>query len=175
LKKSGKTTVVEALIAELRARGFRVGSVKTIHSEILLNQEGTDTFRHLQSGAEVVVALLANEIVRFEKTSVPRSLAEVLDLFPAEIQYLICEGSVDPATSPIVVLCLRSMAEKDEALSVRGLDPATVVAISGVAASAADVGQGAATPVFDVRDPGQRSALVDVILANKKACPDSVS
>jgi molybdopterin-guanine dinucleotide biosynthesis protein MobB len=172
LKKSGKTTVVEALLAELRARGFRVASVKTIHSAVILDQEGTDTFRHLESGAEVVVALLENEIVRFERTSAPRSLDHVLDLVPAEIDYLICEGIVEPAASHMVILCLRSMAEREEALAIRGLDPASVIAISGLAAGGVGSAQALeAAPVFDVQDGRQKSALADIVIAAGKKKP----
>ena len=32
-KKSGKTTVIERMLAELRSRGLRVGTLKLIHHE----------------------------------------------------------------------------------------------------------------------------------------------
>lgn len=54
-KKSGKTTTVIALVAELKRRGHRVMTVKHGH-HFNLDREGTDSFRHREEGgAERVV------------------------------------------------------------------------------------------------------------------------
>ena len=54
---SGKTTTIEAIISELRQRGFRVGSVKDIHFDAFaIDTPGTNTHRHRQAGAELVTA-----------------------------------------------------------------------------------------------------------------------
>lgn len=56
-KNSGKTTLTAALIAEFTARGLRVSSVKHAHHEFDLDQPGTDTDKHRNSGAvEVVIS-----------------------------------------------------------------------------------------------------------------------
>jgi molybdopterin-guanine dinucleotide biosynthesis protein B len=53
----GKTTLVEKLIAELKARGQRVSVVKHAHKRFDIDQPGKDTWRHRQAGAtEVLVA-----------------------------------------------------------------------------------------------------------------------
>lgn len=54
-KKSGKTTTVLELVAELRRRGYRVMTIKHGH-HFDLDREGTDSFRHrAEGGAERVV------------------------------------------------------------------------------------------------------------------------
>jgi molybdopterin-guanine dinucleotide biosynthesis protein MobB len=54
-KKSGKTTTVLKLVAELKRRGYRVMTVKHGH-HFDLDREGTDSFRHrVEGGAERVV------------------------------------------------------------------------------------------------------------------------
>jgi len=54
---SGKTTTIEAVIAELRRRGYRVGSVKEIHYEAFaIDTQGSNTHRHREAGAELVAA-----------------------------------------------------------------------------------------------------------------------
>ena len=56
--KTGKTTTVTALTAELRRRGYTVGTLKDIHYEgYRADVPGTDTFRHMESGARRVTAL----------------------------------------------------------------------------------------------------------------------
>jgi molybdopterin-guanine dinucleotide biosynthesis protein B len=53
----GKTTLVEKLIAELKARGHRVSVIKHAHKRFDIDQPGKDTWRHRQAGAtEVLVA-----------------------------------------------------------------------------------------------------------------------
>jgi molybdopterin-guanine dinucleotide biosynthesis protein B len=173
LKKSGKTTVVTGLIAELRSRGHRVSSIKKMeHAALFLDQEGTDTRLHADAGADVVVALLAGETVRFERSGRTGSLADILGLFPRDTAFLVSEGMVDTSASQLIVLCLRSMDDMAETLAVRGLQLGSVVAISG-AAAAGTVDKNlpglGGMPVLNAADAAERGALADLII--KKAYP----
>jgi molybdopterin-guanine dinucleotide biosynthesis protein B len=51
---SGKTTVLEGLIRELKKRGRRVGVLKHAHGELRMDHEGTDTHRLKLAGADTV-------------------------------------------------------------------------------------------------------------------------
>jgi len=175
LKKSGKTTVVTALLQELRSRGHHVSTVKKMeHATLSLDQEGTDTRLHADAGAEVVVALLAGETVRFERSGQAAPLRDLLRLFPRDTAFLVCEGIVDPRAAQLIVLCLCSFNDLAETLEVRGIQPGSVLAVSGVAAAGTvrertpgllDV------PMFDATDAAQRRALVDLLI--EKAYPDA--
>ena len=56
--KTGKTSTVTALVAELRRRGYTVGTVKDIHFEgYRADDPGTDTYKHREAGARRVTAL----------------------------------------------------------------------------------------------------------------------
>jgi molybdopterin-guanine dinucleotide biosynthesis protein B len=50
-KNSGKTTLVEKLVAELVRRGWKVATVKHAHHDFDVDKEGTDSFRHRAAGA----------------------------------------------------------------------------------------------------------------------------
>ena len=52
-KNSGKTNLMERLVAEISGRGFSVSTVKHVHHAVDLDHPGKDTFRHRQ---EVVLA-----------------------------------------------------------------------------------------------------------------------
>ncbi|MGD8628162.1 MAG: molybdopterin-guanine dinucleotide biosynthesis protein B [bacterium] len=56
-KDSGKTGVVEGLIGYFRGRGFSVGTVKHIDHDSSIRPLGTDSKRHLDAGAGIVVAV----------------------------------------------------------------------------------------------------------------------
>ena len=68
LKKTGKTTCIEALIKEFKSRGMKVGTVKSmVHSKFTIDTEGKDTWRHQEAGADFVVSLSKDEIAYIEK------------------------------------------------------------------------------------------------------------
>lgn len=56
-KNSGKTTLIEKLVAGFIARGLRVSTVKHAHHDFDVDQSGKDSDRHRAAGAhEVIVA-----------------------------------------------------------------------------------------------------------------------
>lgn len=52
---AGKTALICQLIPVLRARGYRVGTVKHVGPEVEPDTPGKDTFRHREAGAERVL------------------------------------------------------------------------------------------------------------------------
>ena len=135
LKKSGKTTVTEAVIASLLARGFRVGSIKSTHrARFDLDLVGSDTERHSRAGARIVIAGSEKETIRLERHRGRKAFKELAELFPADIQFVICEGSIAPEISTYV-LCLESIDRLEETLSLRKIPGKQVIALSGMAAS----------------------------------------
>lgn len=54
-KDSGKTGLVERLVADLAARGLRVATVKHAHHEAEVDVPGTDSHRHRAAGAAQVI------------------------------------------------------------------------------------------------------------------------
>jgi molybdopterin-guanine dinucleotide biosynthesis protein B len=56
-RNSGKTTLVEALVREMTARGLRISTVKHAHHAFDIDVPGKDSHRHREAGAhEVIVA-----------------------------------------------------------------------------------------------------------------------
>ena len=59
---SGKTTVVEKLVEELKKRGYSIATVKHIAKDnFTVDKVGSDTWRHARAGAELVVGLSDSE------------------------------------------------------------------------------------------------------------------
>ncbi|MBO6716405.1 MAG: molybdopterin-guanine dinucleotide biosynthesis protein B [Rhizobiaceae bacterium] len=56
-KNSGKTTLVERLVAELVSRGLRVATLKHAHHEFDIDVPGTDSYRHRKAGASEVAVI----------------------------------------------------------------------------------------------------------------------
>ncbi|MGC1487294.1 MAG: molybdopterin-guanine dinucleotide biosynthesis protein B [Albidovulum sp.] len=54
-KNSGKTGLMERLVAEITARGFSVSTIKHAHHSTDVDQPGRDSFRHRAAGAQEVI------------------------------------------------------------------------------------------------------------------------
>lgn len=54
-KNAGKTHLMERLIREFTARGMAVSSIKHAHHEARTDQPGTDSWRHVQAGAQETI------------------------------------------------------------------------------------------------------------------------
>jgi molybdenum cofactor guanylyltransferase/molybdopterin-guanine dinucleotide biosynthesis protein MobB len=97
-KNSGKTTLVERLVAELVRRGYRVSTVKHSHHDISAEASGTDSARHRGAGAHEVAlvsprrwAILRwGRDVAWREEAEPPLAAVVASLAPADI--VIVEG-----------------------------------------------------------------------------------
>ncbi len=166
LKHTGKTTVVEALVSEISSLGIEVGTIKTMRDHLpSLSAEATDTRRHEEAGASVVVALHAGGTARFERGVPPRTLEEAARLFPSRIRIVVCEGTLEPAEGQIHIVCLRSLDELELTLSKRRIPASAVMALSGVGASALS---GTGIPRFNVMVAEQRKKLALFVLQKIK-------
>jgi molybdopterin-guanine dinucleotide biosynthesis adapter protein len=99
-KHSGKTTIIENLIRQLKSRGYRVGTVKEMVRIPTLDTPATETDRYTAAGAEVVVAVPRDETVIFIKKRL--SLKEIVP-YLAELDYVLLEGFKSEKTLPKIV------------------------------------------------------------------------
>jgi molybdopterin-guanine dinucleotide biosynthesis protein B len=64
--RSGKTTLMEKLIHELKRRGYRVGTIKHhSHRGFEIDQPGKDSWRHAQAGSDHVVIASPDRIASY--------------------------------------------------------------------------------------------------------------
>ncbi len=121
ITKSGKTTTVEAIIRELKRRKYSVGSIKDIHFEnFAMDEEGTNTHRHHQAGADMVIAkgIYETDVLIYKALDIER----IFDFFDHD--WLVCEG-VEHANIPKIVT---GRSEADIELKIDDI----TIAISGV-------------------------------------------
>jgi molybdopterin-guanine dinucleotide biosynthesis protein B len=90
--KSGKTSLIEELVAELKSRHYRVATIKHAAQNINFDEPGKDSWRHLQAGSEAT-ALVSNNKVRLIKSVTPDgTLDEVARLLGDDYDIIISEG-----------------------------------------------------------------------------------
>lgn len=89
-KNSGKTTLVERLVAEFVRRGWTVNTVKHAHHDVDIDQPGTDSARHRAAGA-TEVALVGGLRYAIMREQGEPALSQVLErLSPADL--VLIEG-----------------------------------------------------------------------------------
>jgi molybdopterin-guanine dinucleotide biosynthesis protein B len=86
---SGKTTLIERLVPELRGRGLRVGVIKHISSHFDLDTPGKDTHRFWESGAEAVGMLAPDRTVAMWRDA-NADLPTLASLMPVDL--VLVEG-----------------------------------------------------------------------------------
>jgi molybdopterin-guanine dinucleotide biosynthesis protein MobB len=59
-KNSGKTGLMERLVADISGRGIRVSTIKHAHHSFDVDQPGKDSYRHRAAGAQQVLLASAN-------------------------------------------------------------------------------------------------------------------
>jgi molybdopterin-guanine dinucleotide biosynthesis adapter protein len=149
-KNSGKTGLMERLVAEITARGFSVSTVKHVHHAVDLDQPGKDSFRHRTAGAREVVLASADRFAlmvehRGPEPELPAILARL-----APVDLVLVEGYKRDAHPKIEVW----RAETGQALIQPG-DPL----VRAVATDAAIAGL--SVPVMNLNDT---APIADFIL-----------
>lgn len=93
---SGKTTLIEKLIPVLNRRGYRVGTIKHVMHQMVFDQTGKDSWRHVQAGAETVIVDADQRIFMFK--SVPSNtadsgrLTEYVGKYFSDMDIVLAEG-----------------------------------------------------------------------------------
>ena len=87
---SGKTTLLEKLIACLTGRGYKIGSVKHAHDGFEMDKEGKDSWRHRKAGARATLVITQDKvaIVKDDKTSYSEKMRSYL----SDMDIILAEG-----------------------------------------------------------------------------------
>lgn len=149
-KRSGKTTLLEKLIPELGARGYRVGTVKHDTHGFDIDHEGKDTWRHKQCGASTVVISSPWKLSLIKDVDEEVSLDRIVETYFADVDLVLTEGYLR-AGKPLVEV-FRSDAH-EQPLHVKDTPNALIAVMSDVAV---DLG----VPNYDINDI---NALADFI------------
>jgi molybdopterin-guanine dinucleotide biosynthesis protein B len=78
---SGKTTLLEKVVGELRARGYRIATVKHDAHSFEIDHEGKDSWRHKQAGAALTVISSPEKVALVADADHDQSLAEIRERF----------------------------------------------------------------------------------------------
>jgi molybdopterin-guanine dinucleotide biosynthesis protein B len=103
-RNSGKTTVLEGLIAELTRRGLRVGVLKHSDGGFDMDREGKDTWRHRRAGARSVGIMSPREVAVIRSLDGELALTEAASLLGADLDVVLTEGFKQAPTMKVEVV-----------------------------------------------------------------------
>ncbi len=141
---SGKTTVLEKLISELKQRGYRVATVKHhSHPGIEIDRPGKDSWRHAQAGSDHVVIASPDTVASIRRVDHEPTLNEIaaaihdVDIILAEgykrsgqvkVEVLRAARSSEPLCTPDELLALVTDVAVPYDVPQFGLDDASKLA-----------------------------------------------
>ncbi len=151
-KNSGKTTLVEKLVAEISSRGYSVSTIKHAHHTFDVDHPGKDSHRHRVAGAhEVLLTSAVRWALMHEMRGAPEpKLAELLTHI-APVDLVLVEGF---KTDSIPKLEVRANPNKQET------QPETISGVIALATTGTIAD--AKIPVMDLNDV---AAIADLVLS----------
>jgi len=87
----GKTTLLEKLIAELKRRGYRVGTIKHDTHGFEIDRPGKDSWRHAQAGSDAVLISSPDKLALIKRVDREKSLDELL-AYLGDVDLVLTEG-----------------------------------------------------------------------------------
>jgi len=116
---SGKTVLVEALVAALRAKGLRVCTIKHAARGFQIDEPGSDSARMWEAGAEAVAVVGPDELLIRQRVPKP-TLDDALARLKGNCDVILVEG-FKRARLPRVVIQVAGSEPLPEAQAIRVL------------------------------------------------------
>ena len=90
--KSGKTTLIEKLIVELKARGYHIATAKHTHRDMTTPESDKDSDRHLKAGSEASMIIDPHGLMMIKPLQNDISIEQVAQLIGEDYDLILTEG-----------------------------------------------------------------------------------
>ncbi|MDQ6975101.1 MAG: molybdopterin-guanine dinucleotide biosynthesis protein B [Mariprofundaceae bacterium] len=138
---SGKTTLLEALIATLQQQGMRIATIKHSHHEPEMDTPGKDSWRHKQAGAVASLLVAPTRLMMVSDISTPLTPQYLAKHHLPSVDLILVEGYAGMEGAKIEVV------RSERATTLRHADDKNLIAV------ATDVvGLISSTPIFGLND-----------------------
>ncbi len=153
---TGKTTLLEKLIPELKRRGWRVGALKHDAHRFEIDHPGKDTYRLAAAGADTTLITSPEKLAVVRKHAASPPVEEIIAAYFSDVDIVLAEGFRRTALPRIEV------RRRERGGDAPGLaaDPLLVAVASD---EALDVG----VPVFDLDDARRIADFLEATFIRK--------
>jgi molybdopterin-guanine dinucleotide biosynthesis protein MobB len=90
--RSGKTTLIEKLIVELKARGYHIATAKHTHRDMTTPESDKDSDRHLKAGSEASMIIDPHGLMMIKPLQNDISITQVAQLIGEDYDLILTEG-----------------------------------------------------------------------------------
>jgi molybdopterin-guanine dinucleotide biosynthesis protein MobB len=90
--QSGKTVLMEQLIAEFKRRGYKVAALKHSLGGIEIDRPGKDSWRFAQAGSDAVLVISPDRLAFIKNLDHELDLEEILPVVGDEFDLVLVEG-----------------------------------------------------------------------------------
>ena len=90
--ESGKTTLIEKLIRELKSMGYRVATVKHTPQGMILDRSDKDSWRHSEAGSDATVAVSPDMMLLVKPVRTDVTLDEIAQVIGENYDIILVEG-----------------------------------------------------------------------------------
>lgn len=149
---TGKTTLLEKVIAELKGRGYRVGAIKHDAHRFDIDHPGKDSHRMTAAGADTMLISSPEKLAVVKRHAATPPIRDLISLYFADVDIVLTEGFKKSDLPKIEV----HRRERSETLLCRGAenDP-TLIAVASDESLVLDV------PLFDLNDAAAVARFIE--------------
>ena len=90
--KSGKTTLIEKLIVELKSRGYHVATAKHTHRDMTSPESDKDSDRHLKAGSETSLIVDPHGLMMVKPLQKELNLTQLAQIIGEDCDIILTEG-----------------------------------------------------------------------------------
>lgn len=155
---TGKTTLLEKVIAEIKGRGYRVGVIKHDAHRFDIDHPGKDSYRLAAAGADTMLISSPEKLAIVKKHQESPPIEELIATYFQDVDIVLTEGFKKSGMPKVEV----HRKERSDTLLCRGeQDDPTLIAVASDEPLKLDV------PVLDLNDAGQVAQfIIDHFLKN---------
>jgi len=156
---TGKTTLLEKVIAELKGRGYRIGVIKHDAHRFDIDHPGKDSHRLTAAGADTMLISSPEKLAVVKKHAESPPIEELIASYFSDVDLILTEGFKKSGLPKIEV----HRKERSATLICRGEenDP-SLIAVASDEPLELDV------PVLDLNSPSQVADFVEAQIIRKK-------
>lgn len=89
---SGKTTLIQKIVPELKKRGYSLCVIKHIHGDLQLDKKGKDTQKFAKAGADMVMMQNKDTLAMVKKLKKEEKIEEIIKKYALGYDLVIVEG-----------------------------------------------------------------------------------
>lgn len=148
---TGKTTLLEKVIADLKGRGYRIGCVKHDAHRFDIDHPGKDSYRLAAAGADTMLISSPEKLAIVKKHQVAPPIEELIATYFQDVDIVLTEGFKKSGMQKIEI----HRKERSDTLLCRGeMHDPTLIAVASDEPLELDV------PVLDLNDAAQVAQFI---------------